>query len=269
MFLKFERTRALLILAFGSDAFFEAHQDVYFGRMGERAFMKNRVHDWEQHVVAKFFPTPPARILVGGAGLGREAFGLAEMGYSVVAFEPIADLVEQLRAMLKSSPAPIQVYRASYQDLPIVEGADHRQIDLSAQPSFGAAIIGWGSFGQLVTDAERTETLRRFGAISDGPVVVSFYATFQHQEPPGGGRLRQWLRRKAARRGSARFLIRSGFNRLLTAEEMAQMAKEAGLSVLEMECRLDAQPYAVLRNASLSASHDPDSTRRPPSSTQT
>jgi hypothetical protein len=246
LFAKFERARALLILAFGSDAFFEAHQDVYFEQMGERAFMKNRVHDWERHVIDKFFPRPPARVLVGGAGLGREAFGLAEMGYSVAAFEPIPQLVTDLRAAARQASAAVEAYRGSYQDLPIVEGEGGVRIDLSAQPPFDAAIIGWGSFGQLVADSERTDTLRRFAAITRGPIVVSFYATFQHHDPPGGGRVRQWLRRRAARRGTARFLIRSGFNRLLTAEEMEQAAKEAGLSVLELHCRFDAQPYAVL-----------------------
>jgi hypothetical protein len=246
---RFDRARSLLILAFASDQVFEAHNDVFHGRVRERAFLKSMLHEWEQDVVQTFFPPPPARVLVGGAGLGREAFPLAERGYSVVAFDRVQELVEGMRASQPS--AGFQAYVGAYQDLPILHDEKRSPVDLRANP-FDAAVIGWGSFSLMVSDAERVETLRRFAEVTRGPILVSFWAAFWEntkfweKADEGRGRLRQWLRRRARRRGLARFMIRSGFNRLLTGDEIEQMAKEAGLSVLALQCRRDLQPYFVV-----------------------
>ena len=46
----------------------------------------------------RYFPPPPAHILVGGAGGGREAFALLERGYRVTAFEPSEALAASMAA---------------------------------------------------------------------------------------------------------------------------------------------------------------------------
>jgi hypothetical protein len=245
-YLRFDSARSLLTLAFASDALLEHHADVFYKKQGARVFLRGVLFEWEQHVIKQFFPPPAARVLVGGAGLGREAFGLAEMGYTVAAFEMVPALVDQMRAAARKSFPAVEVYGGAYQDLPVLEGENGRRVDLREQPPFDAAIIGWGSFGQLVEDAERTDTLRRFGAITRGPILVSFYANYsQAPETPGGGRLRGWLRQRARRRGLARFVMRSGYNRLMSAGEVQQMVKEAGLSMLDLQARRDGQPYFV------------------------
>ena len=243
---KFDRARSLLILALAPDQFFDAHNDVFHGKVRERAFIRDVIHDWERHVFGRFFPAPPARVLVGGAGMGREAFALAAQGYSVVAFDRVPELVQGMRAARGN--AAVQVRQGLYQDLPYLRSEDGERIDLRQEPPFDAAVIGWGSFSNLLSDADRVETLRRFAEVTRGPILASFQGTFWEPTygPSNGGRIRRWLRARAHRRGLARFLIGSGFNRLLTAEEAERVAKEAGLSVLDLQCRRDAQPYIVV-----------------------
>jgi hypothetical protein len=247
---KFDRARSLLVLAFATDQVFQAHNDVFHGSQGERAFLRPTLHDWERSVIQDFFPPPPARVLIGGAGMGRETFPIAEMGYSVVAFDPVPELVEGMRA--RKSPS-VRVLRGGYEDLPTLTGEDGRLVDIR-EPLFDAAVIGWGSFSMLVTDAERVETLRRFAQVTRGPILASFWGSFWENskfwEKPnaeGGGRLRNWLRQRARRRGLARFMIRSGFARLLDADDIERMAKEAGVEIVVLQCRRDAQPYFVAR----------------------
>lgn len=243
---RFDQARSLLVLAFASDALLEHHSDVFYSKMGERVFLRDVLFEWELDAIKQFFPPSPARILVGGAGLGREAFGLAKLGYSVAAFEMVPGLVDSMRAACRKSASSIDVYRGTYQDLPVLEGENASRVDLRAQAPFDAAIVGWGSFGQLITDVERIETLRRFGEVTHGPILVSFYANYSHApDPPDNGGLRSWLRQRARRRGLAKFVMRSGYNRLMSTEEVQETVTSAGLSLLGLQCRRDGQPYFV------------------------
>ena len=79
------------------------------------------------------FPDPPGRVLIGGAGGGREAFALAARGYEVVAFEPSADLA---RSMVQHPPAGISVEAliGRYEDLPsLTSAATGARVDLRLQ----------------------------------------------------------------------------------------------------------------------------------------
>ena len=244
--MRFDQARSLLVLAFASDALLEHHSDVFYRKMGERVFLRDVLFEWEVDAIKKFFPPPPARILVGGAGLGREAFGIAKLGYSVAAFEMVPRLADLMRATCRQSAASIEVYCGTYQDLPFLEGENAIRVDLRTQPPFEAAVVGWGSFGQLITDAERIDTLRRFGEVTRGPILVSFYPNYSYEpDPPANGGLRSWLRQRARRRGLAKFVMRSGYNRLMSAEEVRETVAAAGLSLLGLQCRRDGQPYFV------------------------
>src|SRR5262245_29124446 len=88
-----DRARSTLVLALASDAVLARFNVLAYGRLeayqlGSSAF--RHLFPWEKNVVATYFPPPPARVLIGGAGGGREVLALAEMGYEVVAFEPSA-----------------------------------------------------------------------------------------------------------------------------------------------------------------------------------
>jgi hypothetical protein len=90
-FRRFDRLRATLVQALASDAVLDRCNDLSYGKAlssrpdstGFRAYL----FPWEEQVIDRFFPSSPARILVDGAGGGREVFALAERGYEVVAFQ--------------------------------------------------------------------------------------------------------------------------------------------------------------------------------------
>src|ERR1700752_2352975 len=77
-YFRFDRLRSLLVLAFGSDSFFEVHSKLaYEASTAYRADspqFRSGLFPWEQRVIREFFPAPPARGLPGGAGGGREAY---------------------------------------------------------------------------------------------------------------------------------------------------------------------------------------------------
>jgi hypothetical protein len=265
LYLRFDRMRSTLVLAFASDTLLEQHRNAYYARRRGRSFSRDVLFEWEQHAIKEFFPPPPARVLVGGAGRGREAFGLAGLGYSVAAFDIVPRMVDQLRAECRKSASSIEVYQGAYQDLPILAGEQGRRVDLRDQPPFDAAVVGYGSFGELVTDSERTDTLRRFAEITRGPILVSFFAnSWQRQDDLGAGRLRRSLVQRARRRGLAKFVMRSGFNRLMSSEEVQQTVDEAGVSLRELQCRSDGQPYFVVTPLPDASSKSSSAPRRDP-----
>src|SRR5512142_2340602 len=91
IYLLFDRVRGHIVPRLASDEVVAAYNDLAYGqtqayRADSSAFRRG-LFGWEKEAIARFFPAAPARVLVGGAGGGREVFALAEMGYEVVAFE--------------------------------------------------------------------------------------------------------------------------------------------------------------------------------------
>lgn len=235
----FDRARSTLVLMFSSDQFLEAYNSVAYGvPQNHRAGFRVALFDWEEAAVKRFFPPPPARVLVGGAGSGREAFALAEVGYTVVAFEPVDSLVREMRVRQSKQSGDVRAYRGAYRDMPLLgQGDPQGTVDLREERPFDAAIIGWGSFSHLVTDAERTMTLRRFAGVTRGPILASFYpAPTQEMRATRSDGVRGWVRRRATRRGTSRFSLKDGYCRLLTATEFEALAAEASLDVLHLDC---------------------------------
>ncbi len=71
--------------------------------------------DWERAAITSPPFPPSGRILLGGAGAGRELAGLCKMGYKVLAFEPSAALAEAAVAVAAPYPES-KVICASYRD---------------------------------------------------------------------------------------------------------------------------------------------------------
>ena len=88
--------RSELVLAMAGDDVLDRYNDLMYSSAGDYDPTSPEFLDflfpWEESVVERFFPRPPARVLVGAAGAGREAFALARLGYEVVAFEPAPGL---------------------------------------------------------------------------------------------------------------------------------------------------------------------------------
>jgi SAM-dependent methyltransferase len=233
---RFDRLRSAAVSRLAPGSFLDCYNDLAYGRTdfyhpGDTGGRQG-LFRWEEAAVSRYFPAPPARVLVGGAGGGREAFALAKLGYEVVAFEPSPALV-RLMAAHSSNGDGVQPYRARYQDLPRLRPADRRgpAVDLATLGVFGASILGWSSFSHLRTDEDRVRTLQFFKKATTGPVLVSFFSS-----PPASGTskargIRRFLPRRYPVKPGDFFSIQIGYYHAFTADELHDLAGRAGLRI--------------------------------------
>jgi hypothetical protein len=119
---------------------------------------------WEQEAVREHFPPPPARVVVTGAGAGREVFGLLGLGYDAVGFEPSPVLCEAGDALLNGQGHPGRLHLSERDVLPEAAGA------------CDAVMVGWGSYMLMPGRARRVAFLRELRAVlpEGGTVLCSF-----------------------------------------------------------------------------------------------
>jgi hypothetical protein len=244
-----DRARSALVLALASDAVLARFNCLAYGgretcQPGSPAYLRH-LFPWEKNVVATYFPPPPARVLIGGAGGGREILALAEMGYEVVAFEPSAALTGAMAEKF-TKELNARVYRASYEDMPRLFSArpDEPCGSLEAEPDFDAAILGWGSYSHLRTEEQRIRTLSSFARHVRGPILVSFFASVKITPR------RTWterVRRTLKIRPGESFSVYMGFTHEVSASELRATADRSGLLIVHLdEASTDPWPHAVL-----------------------
>jgi hypothetical protein len=243
-----------LALAIASDVVLDRYNDLAYGTntayRPDLADFRRYLFPWEEKVIERLFPPPPARILVGGAGGGREVFALAHSGYQIVAFEASPILACSLSAAVPAG-MPVKVFQARYEDLPSLysatAGIPAGTID--ALGPFDAAIVGWGSFAHLRTEDQRVQTLKDFARVTRGPLLLSF---FLHNLDPGAperpGRLRSLLRGRFNRDPGNAFSLGLGFYHYVSVAEITALIHKAGLKViyLNVDARDTNWPHAVL-----------------------
>lgn len=248
---RFDRLRSMLVLAMASDRFIETYSKLAYDasptfRAGSPTFRPG-LFAWEERAVGQFFPPPPGRVLVGGAGGGREPFAFVERGYSVVAFDPAPALAASMQdAAGNFPPGRLQAYCASYADLPVMPRTPTRDpFDLRTVASFDAAVFGWSSFSHICDDDSRVSALSRVAALTRGPILVSYFSQQQSTYAPPRRGFMSSLRRRASRRGASMFTTGVGYARLLTVQELAAMASRAGLHVVHTDSESE-WPHAIL-----------------------
>jgi len=144
-YLFFDRVRARAIPRLVSDAVIDAYNDLAYGETqayrADCSTFRRGLFGWEEQATRCFFPPAPARVLIGGADGGREAFALGGMGYEVVASEPSVRLAT---TMLEGTPEGmnIRAFRARYEELPMLRSlrAGTADEDLGRLAPFDAAI---------------------------------------------------------------------------------------------------------------------------------
>jgi hypothetical protein len=233
---RFDRVRALLVTAYASDDALAAYNDFAYGTTpvydAHAAQFRERLFNWEEDFVARVFPAAPARILVGGAGGGREAFQLAAKGYDVTAFEPSSHLAESMAARARSSGAAVRALLGRYESLPTLQDVESGAgVDLARSKPFDASMLGWSSFSHIRDTRARIAALRAFAELTDGPVVVSFFST-----PPATASapstLRKTLNTLGRRTEGDAFTVHIGFYHLSSPAEIAREAAAAGLEIV-------------------------------------
>jgi hypothetical protein len=245
-----ERARSALILALAPEAVVTRFNDLAYGRdvsySSDSPAFRQGLFAWEEKAIATYFPRPPARVLIGGAGGGREVMALVEKGYEVTAFEPSPPLAAAMSSRF-AEQLSIKVYRARYEDMPHLFPArpDAPSTTLEAEPGFGAAILGWGSYSHVRTEAQRIRALSSFARCVRGPILVSFFQKPPDQEAHTGRFRRKWLRRNS----SDFFSVYFGFAHNVSVAELEAAANQAGLKIVHVNMGGTADvlsPHAVL-----------------------
>ncbi len=263
---RYDRLRSFLVTCAATDGVLDAYNDLAYGATrvydASAPEFRERLFNWEAGLVGGVFPPPPGRVLVGGAGGGREAFELISRGYAVVAFEPSDVLARSMADRAATSGVPVEVFLGRYQDLPVLRRVGSGEVvDLRQGARFDAAMLGWSSFSHIRHRQDRITTLRRFAEVTDGPVVASFFLRRDGTRPRH--RLSQWAARLGLRADGDRSTPHIGFFHQSSADELAGEVAEAGLVVVAVSYN-DTDGYwpwiAVARPDVASASGAPSST---------
>jgi len=204
---------------------------------------------FERESIELAFPSPPAAILVGACGGGREIFGLLQRGYCIAA---AYDPVESFIAALREDPRLIEIRdrlcvgtHQSVQSLPALGQLSRTGTRIDA------VVVGWGSYTHLRGAKRRVEFLRSLRALCPtGPVLLSFFAEMG-SEPERVTRLRARLRRLM---GTTDSMVEpgDGLNRgqgathRFTEVAFAREASEAGYRVVRWQEHDFAAAHAVV-----------------------
>lgn len=121
---------------------------------------KGNLKKWEQSVVG-FFPKE-AKVLDIGCGMGREAFALSDMGFSVVGIDISEEVIKQV----------VQLALNNRYDIPFLVYDGHKLP--FEDESFEVAIIWAQTFGLLFGDTYKTSFLEECRRVLKKGGVVSF-----------------------------------------------------------------------------------------------
>jgi len=213
-----------------------------------RAYNRNRsyrddaynatFYPWEKQAVDRFFPDPPARVLVGAAGGGRELAWLAGRGYDVAGFDPAVRLATDVaRRVDRSRLLCCEV--ASYQAL--LDGITA----IEAHAPYDAIVLGFGSLSHVALPKHREALLRKALSLCDkGPLLLSWLS---NARSPAQLRVRAVLTRLGLARRPARdsYSAHEGFIHGFDYQEIFDLASAAGYRVAAYDDANDF-PHAVL-----------------------
>jgi hypothetical protein len=214
----------------------------------QRAGRTESLFVWEKTWFEAVLPQPPARVLVGGAGRGREVLALRAFGYAVDAFEPTPSSGPQLSAAVGSGLA----LTGSHEDLARACQGEPSPLAALAAQRYDAVLLGWTSLSHVLDTRERYALFEACQIVCPrGPILGSFFLSY---EPAFEriSRARAWgteLGAKLARArgfserapapGFDRFLIHAGITHVFERAELEALGHSIGRTL-----ELEPMPYA-------------------------
>ena len=199
--------------------------------------------EWEEAWFEVDLPKPSTKILVGGAGSGREVKHLLAQGYQVVAFDPAHSFVLHARKNLANDDL-LGFFTGGYEDLLGGEKDSGRTFrsEIKGQAPYDAILLGWGSLTHTSTPQARLELLRQLKKLCpSGPVLASFWMMGDDSQRY---RSRAWrigwrAGRLLTRQGQPEvdeasgdeFSMRSGYGHFFTLPELTELASWAGYQI--------------------------------------
>lgn len=191
------------------------------------------VLEWEAEVFASL---PSGRILVGGAGAGREVGHLSALGHAIDALEPAAAPAAACRARLGPGDLLAECDYAALVDA-VLDGAPTLAEPLVGRP-YAAIVLGWGSLTHVLDPSARRRLLRACDRLCPtGPIVASAWIEGTRFAPQAsraeatGARVGQVvgrLRGVPASEGRIIFNRATGFGAALTARELRALGDAVG-----------------------------------------
>jgi SAM-dependent methyltransferase len=205
----------------------------------------NELFEIETNLFANRLPRPPARILVGACGTGREAIALAARGYDVEAFDPADDCVTDSDSRLAGRG---RVRQLSYEQLSAIV-LDGATVDPLGDTRFDAVVLGCGSLSHVLDPCEQQRLMRALQTLCPlGPIIGSFLWVTEPTERPIGmaARLGTRIGRAIARMrglppgdlGCLSYRARRGFAYTFTQREFEELA-------LNVQRRVAWEQYAA------------------------
>jgi hypothetical protein len=215
----------------------------YDGEAVYRTEAHNRrgLFDWEEHVVSEHF-APGSRVVVTGAGGGREVLALLSRGYDAQGFEPNQALAAFGSALTSADGHGERVTLSTRSGWP--EGV---------APS-DAVMLGWGSYMLVPSRSARIDLLRAASAATGGrgPVVLSYFTLPKerrqfHVAARVATVLRRLRRREPPLLGDA---LVPNFAHHFTRRQVAEEVAAAGLALTESGLSGGGYGWAVGRGTS-------------------
>lgn len=202
---------------------------------------------WEAPWLERWLPPAPARLLIGGCGIGREAAVLADRGYVVDGFDPAPGLIVRCRALGVCR----EVLVGSYEDL--IEG-NRGPLRSFAAKRYDAVLFGWGSLSHVLAPEDRERAIVAADRLCpEGPLLASFWCSSQPAVAAGravaiGSAVGVALARMRGLPPSPAsgdvFYPYAGFGHVFTPAEIAGMAAAVG-RVVRWGDGSDVYPHAT------------------------
>jgi hypothetical protein len=125
---------------------------------------KSGLFDWEKEVVIEYFANYK-RLLVIGAGGGREVLALLRLGYEVDGFESHPGLVTAANDLLRAEGYDSTVRLAPRDEAP------------STGATYDGIVVGWAMYMLVQGSERRIALLRQLRAQTRtrGPILISFF----------------------------------------------------------------------------------------------
>lgn len=186
--------------------------------------------DWEEEVVERYFQGRK-RLLVTGAGGGREVLALAARGYEVEGYECNAALVESgaRRLAARSLPQKASLSWVARDEAP------------PRGVPFDGVIVGWSAYMLIISRDPRVEFLTGLRDLieDDAPLLVSFFTrseTSARLEAIArvANAVRRTLRRPPVEIGDS---LSPNYVHHFTSAEIEEELRAGGFSMLEFRAQ--------------------------------
>lgn len=170
--------------------------------------------EWEESVFQECF-SHCKRVIVAGAGGGREMIALSRMGMEVVGFDPSNDLVEACRRNLRLAKVPAVCFFAPPGEIP------------GESKSFDGLVIGRGVYHHIPGSARRVAFLKACArrVFNGSPVAIGDFLTRTSKRS-----LTSYALGSAIEQGDA---ISTSFYHYFTQEEIRSELDQAGYDLEE------------------------------------